>query len=133
MNTLTRSYDQTGLGPDASHLCMRLMCAGNEKEIGMVRSKLLEAGIPSETRRHPIAESLGVNGIELWVQNERDFFNASQLYARFKHQAANRSEAAATSQKPEKSGGSVGGAKLKAGPSSAPPKEKKIKGKKTKD
>jgi len=34
----------------------------------LVREQLLEAGVASETRRHHMAETYGVNGMELWVQ-----------------------------------------------------------------
>jgi hypothetical protein len=64
------------------------MCGGSEKEIELVRKKLFEAGITSETRRHPMAASLGVSGLELWVQNERDLFNASRLYTRLQQESA---------------------------------------------
>jgi DNA repair exonuclease SbcCD ATPase subunit len=120
MNSLTRSYNQAELGPDASHLCMRLMCAGNEREIGLIRQKLLEAGIASETRRHPIAESLGVNSIELWVQNEQDFFNASKLYSHLQGTSGN-SLGTLTSPKTEIAAHSVSEAKPQAESSSTPP------------
>jgi len=54
------------------------MCAGHEQEIELVKKELFKAGIVSETRRHPKAEGLGANGLELWVQNEQDFPNASE-------------------------------------------------------
>jgi hypothetical protein len=73
---------------NASRPSMRLMCGGSEKEIELVRKKLFEAGITSETRRHPMAASLGVSGLELWVQNERDLFNASRLYTRLQQESA---------------------------------------------
>ena len=80
MKLLNHIYDPASRPPNALESSMRLMCAGNEKEIELVRKKLFEAGIASETRRHPVAQRLGVNGIELWVKNERDFFHASRLY-----------------------------------------------------
>jgi hypothetical protein len=58
------------------------MCSQDQHEVEAVRNELVKAGIPVETRPHPIAQALGVSGLELWVQNERDFFNASKLYAR---------------------------------------------------
>ena len=123
MNSLTRSYDQAEPGPDASHLCMRLMCAGNEKEIGLVRSKLLEAGIASETRRHPIAESLGVNGIELWVQNEQDFFNASKLYNHLQQTSGDNLVTPTTNSQSDFPGHSVTEPKPQAESSSTLPKD----------
>jgi hypothetical protein len=100
---------------------MRLLCGGNEKEIGLVRKKLLDAGIASETRRHPIAESLGVSGIELWVHNERDFFNASRLYTGIQQTSGNSLGTATTSPKAEISRHSVSGPKPQAEPSSTLP------------
>jgi len=114
MNSLTRSNDRAELAPDASHLCMRLMCAGNEKEIGLIRQKLLEAGIASETRRHPIAESLGVDGIELWVQDERDFFDASKVYNHLQRGSGNSLVTPTRSPKTETPSHSVSGAKPQA-------------------
>jgi hypothetical protein len=121
MNSLTRSDNQAELGPDASHLCMRLMCAGNEREIGLIRQKLLEAGIASETRRHPIAEALGVNGIELWVQNEQDFFNASKLYNHLQQTPGNSPGTPPMSPETEIPGHSVNGPKPQVESSSTPP------------
>src|SRR5262245_6655079 len=111
MKFFNRRCDQAQLQPNGSapYLCLRLISSGNEHEVEEVRRELLKAGIASEKRRHPIAEAFGVSGVELWVQNERDFFNASQLYARMQHLAANPLEAAAACQKPETSGGSDGG------------------------
>ena len=86
MKLLSR-FDNAQRQPD-SRSPMRLMCAGNEKEIEAVRKRLFEAGIVSETRRHPIAQSLGVGGLELWVQNERDFFQASRLYTSLQQKPA---------------------------------------------
>ena len=125
MKFFNRKSDQAQLQPNTSapSLCLRLMTSGNENEVEEVRKELLKAGIASEKRRHPIAEAFGVSGVELWIQNERDFFSASQLYARMEHLVANGPEAAANRQKPETSAGSVGGSKLKAAPSSAPAKD----------
>jgi hypothetical protein len=99
MKLLNNSYDQAHGQPDASHSGVRFMCAGNEAEIELVRQKLFEAGIPSETRRHPLAEAFGVNGLELWVENERDFFNASRLYNLLQKKSANGPEASTVSLK----------------------------------
>jgi hypothetical protein len=99
------------------------MCAGNENEIGLVRSKLLEAGIASETRRHPIAEALGVNGLELWVQNERDFFNASTLYNHLQQTSGNSLCTPTATPKTEIPGRSISGPNASVEPSTTPPKE----------
>ncbi len=99
------------------------MCSGNQNEVEKVKNELLKAGIASETRRHPIAEAMGVSGLELWVQNERDFFDASKLYARLQDHAANGSHDTATKRKTESSGHSVNGSKPQAESSSPPPND----------
>src|SRR6516164_9190563 len=68
--------------PSASFLCMRLMCSQNKAEVEAVKKELLKAGIESETRKHSLAESFGVNAVELWVQDERNFFDAANVIAR---------------------------------------------------
>src|SRR5438874_49540 len=68
------------------------MCAGHEREMELVKEELCKAGITSETRRHPVAEALGVGGVELWVQNEQDFSNASRVYNRLQGKVANSPE-----------------------------------------
>lgn len=87
MRLLNSSYEQDQAQSDARDLSMRLMCAGHETEIELVKKELFKAGITSETRRHPLAEALGVSGVELWVQNEQDFFNASKVYTRLQGKA----------------------------------------------
>jgi len=91
-------YHQTQPKQNASapFLCMRLMCSQNQDEVDLVKNELLKAGIPSETRSHPIAEALGVRGVELWVQDERNFFDAAKLYERMQDRAAGRPPAPAT-------------------------------------
>ncbi len=118
MKFFSRRCDPAQLQPTS--LCLRLMASGNESEVEEVRKELLNAGIASEKRRHPVAEAFGVSGAELWVQNERDFFNASQLYARMLHLDDQRPDAASTGRKPETSGGSVGGPEIKSEPFSTP-------------
>ncbi|HTL57091.1 MAG TPA: hypothetical protein VL361_15520 [Candidatus Limnocylindrales bacterium] len=128
MKFFNSRQNQAQLQPNASapYLCLRLMSSRNENEVDEVRRELLKAGIASEKRRHPIADAFGVSGVELWVQNERDFFNATKLYARVQHLAANRPEAAATSQKADTSLGFVGGPKLKAEASGTPKDASKV-------
>src|SRR5258705_12117859 len=108
MRLLNSGYDQDQLQPD---LPLRLMCAGHETEIELGRKDLFKAGIHSETRRHPIAEALGVSGVELWVQNEQDFFNASRVYTRLQGKAVSSPERPAPGPKAETSGRSVSGPK----------------------
>src|SRR5262245_33133171 len=126
MKLLNGRYEQAQLEPNAAHLPMRLMCAGHEKEIELVRNELFKAGIPSETRRHPIAEALGVGGLELWVQNEQDFFKASRVYNRLHGKADNMPETPAPSPKAETSGGFGSGPKLQAAQSGTPKDVNKV-------
>ena len=102
---------QVELDAAVPFLCMRLMSSQNQDEVELVKNELLKAGIASETRCHPMAEALGVSGVELWVQDERDFFDASKLYARMQERAAGRSRGAATKAKGEVTEGCMGVAK----------------------
>src|SRR5262252_2247769 len=114
MKTINWSHDQVQDEPLTSHLCMRLMCTGNENDVADVKNELLKAGIPAETRRHPIAEALGVTGVELWVENEQDFHDASEIYARLQLQGANDPEAPQSSRTADTSGRIVGAPKAQA-------------------
>src|SRR5215469_11872036 len=122
MNWISRRYDQSELQPNGAHSSMRLMCAGHEQEIELVKKELIKAGIASETRRHPIAEALGVNGLELWVQNEQDFASASRLCVHLQGKAANSPEAP-PGPKAETSEACGSGPKPQAEPSNNPPKD----------
>lgn len=99
------------------------MCSGNENEVEAVKSQLLKACIPSEARRHPIAEAFGVSGAELWVENEQDFHDASKFYAHLKLHGAKSQEAPETSREADASGHSVTGPKVQAQPSSTGPED----------
>jgi chromosome segregation ATPase len=77
------------------------MCSQDQSEVEAIRKELIKAGIQVETRPHPIAEAFGVSGLELWVQNERDFFNASKLYARLQDRVG-ESSAPSTTRPPAK-------------------------------
>jgi hypothetical protein len=66
------------------------MCSQNVDEVEAVRKTLLRAGIAAETRTHPVAEELGMKGVELWVQDERDFFNAAKLFERMQDGSAGK-------------------------------------------
>jgi len=57
------------------------MCSRDSAEIEALRNEFLKAGIAVATRNNPVAESLGISGVELWVTHERDFFTASKLFA----------------------------------------------------
>jgi chromosome segregation ATPase len=98
------------------------MCAGHEEEIELVKQELCKVGIAAVTRRHPIAEALGASGVELWVQNEQDFSNASRLYNRLQGKAAD-SPKTAPSPKAETSGASGSGPKPQPEPAGNPPKD----------
>jgi chromosome segregation ATPase len=95
MTTLTRSQCRVEAEADKSapFLCMRLMCSQDRTEVEGVKNELFKAGILAETRNNPVAEALGVSGIELWVQDERDFFNAAKLYARMQDRTSRKSGA----------------------------------------
>ncbi len=93
----SRTPDQPGVedDPSAPFLCMRLMCSQNQAEVEAVKKELLKTGIKSEMRNHPMAEALGVTGIELWIQDEQDFFNAANVFARMQATQPNHAESAA--------------------------------------
>src|SRR6476660_889486 len=104
MNWTSRRNEQSQDQPEAAHL----VCAGHETEIVLVKNELFQAGIASEMRRHPMAEALGVNGVELWVRNKEDLSNASRLYNLLQLKAPNSPEAPSKS---ETSGASASGPK----------------------
>jgi hypothetical protein len=56
---------------------------------------------------------MGVSGLELWVQDERNFFDAAKLYARMQGRAAGRSGEPATAQQDEASQTQPGREELK--------------------
>jgi hypothetical protein len=60
------------------------MFSRNQDEVEVVKNELLKAGISSEIRREPMSEAMGVNAVELWVPDPRNFFNASKFYGRLK-------------------------------------------------
>ena len=59
-------------------------------EIEALKNEFFMAGIVAEIRNNPVAEALGISGVELWVQDERDFFTASKLYAEMQDRASGR-------------------------------------------
>ncbi len=73
------------------------MCSQNADQVEVVRRELLKAGISAET--HAIAGSRGAGAVELWVPNERDFFEASKLYARLQNWGADTSQLLAINAK----------------------------------
>jgi hypothetical protein len=74
---------------------MRLLCSQDSAEVEAVRNAFGKAGIALETRNNPVAEALGINGIELWVMNERDFYNASKLFAQIQNRLPGKGGGAA--------------------------------------
>lgn len=97
------------------------MCSQNQLEVEAVKNELLKAGIPVEMRSHPVAEALGVSGLELWVQNERDFFTASKLYARLQDRAEDGLQPPAISPNSKTPRRSENGPQTKARPSAHSP------------
>ncbi len=59
----------------------RFICSQDRAEIETVKKELFRAGIRSEIRSNPLADALRVVRLELWLEDERDLFNASKLYA----------------------------------------------------
>lgn len=57
------------------------MCSHDWREVDNVKKQLFRAGILAEVRSNPLAASLGVTRVELWVQDESDFRQASKVYA----------------------------------------------------
>ncbi|HEY5909027.1 MAG TPA: hypothetical protein VJA21_00330 [Verrucomicrobiae bacterium] len=66
----------------------RLMCSKNRTEVESVKKELFRAGIRSEIRSNPLADALRVTRLELWVEDERDLFSASKLYAEMQARAS---------------------------------------------
>src|ERR1043166_2108757 len=100
---------------------MRLMCSQNTNEVEAVRRELLKVGIASETRSHAIAEAMGVSALELWVPNERDFSEASKLYAQLQHQVGGRSTGPAINSHAKVSGRNISPANGNEAKASPPP------------
>jgi hypothetical protein len=98
------------------------MCAGHDEEMELVKKELFKAGIAAETRRHPIAEELGVSGMELWVQNGPNFSIAARLYSRLQGKTANGPETP-PSPKAETSRAAGSGPKPQPEPPSKPSKD----------
>jgi hypothetical protein len=70
------------------------MCSRDPAEIEAVRNELFKAGIGAEIRNNPVAETLGIRGVELWVVRERDFFHAKLLCAEIKARTSGKGEGA---------------------------------------
>jgi len=74
----------------------RLMCSTQQEEVGAVKSELFRAGIRSEIRSNPVAAALNITRLELWVENDNDYFAAQKFYASMQARAGNGHEPAAT-------------------------------------
>lgn len=72
----------------------RLMCSTQQEEIGAVKRELFRAGIRSEIRENPLAAALNITRLELWVENDKDYFAAQKFYAGMQARAGNGHEPA---------------------------------------
>jgi hypothetical protein len=86
----SRNQAEVEVNKSAPFLCMRVMCSRDRAEIEAVKKEFFKAGIVLETRNNPVAEALGISGIELWVMDERYFFAASKLYAEIAQRTSGR-------------------------------------------
>ena len=88
--TTLRNRAEVEVDKSGPFFSMKLMCSQDPAEIEAVRNALSQAGIVAETRNNPVAEALGISGVELWVMDERDCFNASKLYAEMQDRPSGR-------------------------------------------
>ncbi len=58
------------------------MCSERRDEVAAVKSELFKAGIRSEIRENPLTAALRIKRLELWVEHERDYLPARQIYSR---------------------------------------------------
>ncbi len=66
------------------------MCSRDPAEVEALQNEFFKAGIAVATRSNPVAESLGIGAVELWVTDERDFFTASKLYAEMRDRTSGK-------------------------------------------
>jgi len=66
------------------------MCSRDPAEVEALQNEFFKAGIAVATRSNPVAESLGIRAVELWVRDERDFFTASKLYAEMRDRTSGK-------------------------------------------
>ena len=66
------------------------MCSRDPVEVEALQNEFFKAGIAVATRSNPVAESLGIRAVELWVTDERDFFTASKLYAKMRDRTSGK-------------------------------------------
>ncbi len=91
------------------------MCSPDPAEIEAVKGEFFKAGILAETRNNPVAEALGIGGVELWVMDEQDFFTASKLYADLRARTSWKCGGAAAYPQAEAPDPSIGLAEPEAG------------------
>ncbi len=78
------------------------MCSKDRKEVEAVKSELFRNGIRAEIRNNALADALRVTRVELWLQDERDYYEASKVYAEFQERGtANPKAEAAAQPEPE--------------------------------
>ncbi len=68
------------------------MCSTQKEEIGAVKRELFRAGIRSEIRTNPLAAALNITRLELWVENDNDYFAAQKFYATMQARSGNGHE-----------------------------------------
>jgi hypothetical protein len=81
----------------------RLMCSTKPEEVGAVKRQLFKAGIRSEIRSNPVATALNIVRLELWVENDNDYFAAQKFYNNMVARAGNGLEPTATEDSTESS------------------------------
>lgn len=79
----------------------RFICSQDRTEIEAVKKELFLSGIRSEIRSNPLAQALRVTRLELWLEDERDLFNASKLYAGIQGRNGGKAGNSANSRKSE--------------------------------
>ena|GEM_PF-5782684 len=82
MSTVRFLRNGAGVEIEKTAPVLRLMQSVNREAVEAVRSELVKAGIGVECRNNPVADSLGIPALELWLQDERDFLSAAEIYAR---------------------------------------------------
>jgi len=70
------------------------MCSSRQEEVSAVKRELFKAGIRSEIRRNPLTAALNITRLELWVENDNDYFAAQKCYARMQTRARSSHEPA---------------------------------------
>src|SRR6266566_9022091 len=92
MTALTHSQNRAEVQVHKSRASSgrRLMCSRDPAEVEALQNEFFKAGIAVATRSNPVAESLGIRAVELWVTDERDFFTASKLYAEMRDRTSGK-------------------------------------------